>query len=117
MPILTVVETQSDDRVSYKASAVTGTSSSIAMASDQRRNKLISIRISQELYDLVRIASHQLAHGSVSDFAREAIEDAILQRPAATERVVTRHLSTLIELAGELNQSVKSLKSLIKNAR
>lgn len=82
----------------------------------QRRNKLISFRISQELYDLVHAASIQVAGGSVSDFAREAIEDAILQRPAAAERVVVQHLSTLCELVGELDQSVKSLRNMMKVA-
>ena len=86
----------------------------VAVPPYQRRNKLISFRISQELYDLVRIASMQLSGGSISDFAREAIEDAILQRPAATERVVAQHLSTVLELAAELNESVKGLRSLMK---
>jgi hypothetical protein len=82
----------------------------------KRRNKLISFRISEELYDLVRIASVQLAGGSISDFAREAIEDAILQRPAATERVVAKHLSTLFDLSMALNESLKSLNALIRAA-
>src|ERR1700737_2660305 len=85
-----------------------------ATASYQHRNRLISFRISQELYDLVRIACVQLSDGSLSGFARAALEDAILQQPAAAARVASEHISALLDLATELNESVKSLKSLIE---
>jgi hypothetical protein len=88
-----------------------------AGASYQPRNRLISFRISQELYDLVRIASVQLADGSISDFARAALEDAILQQPAAAARVATEHISTLVDLATELNDGVRSLKTLLETSR
>jgi hypothetical protein len=87
-----------------------------AAASYKPRNRLISFRISQELYDLVRIASVQLADGSISDFARAALEDAILQQPAAAARVATEHISTLVDLAKELNDNVRSLKTLIETS-
>ena len=89
----------------------------IAAASYQPRNRLISFRISQELYDLVRIASVQLSDGSISDFARAALEDAILQQPAAAARVATEHISALLDLARELNDGVKSLKSLLETPK
>ena len=88
-----------------------------AAASYQPRNRLISFRISQELYDLVRIASVQLSAGSISDFARAALEDAILQQPAAAARVATEHISTLVDLATELNDGVQSLKTLIETSK
>jgi len=78
----------------------------------KRKTKMISIRVSEVEYDLVRNRYAAMGGRSVSDFAREALQ-TVMQKPAKGEDDPATQVRQLADKVNALQGEVSLLTRLV----
>jgi hypothetical protein len=78
----------------------------------KRRARIVTFRLSDEEYDMLRAACAQAEASSVSNFARDAVLGSVRAQTSA-QNMLTRDLTALSENLSDLYQDLNDVRSRI----
>ncbi len=82
------------------------------MATDRKRNRLVSFRLSEQEYQILYDSTRTGGARSISDFARRALLDSSERGTPVT--VGNDTLEQLVMTMGELNRVINRLSALVE---